>query len=61
MFFFNLIRRNLANNVTDDFVSKCAYDTKRDPYCPTFTIEQIINQAEPGNISTLGTIDIVSP
>lgn len=36
----------MAANVTDDFISKCAYDTNRDAYCPTFTIGQIITQAE---------------
>ena len=43
----------MAPNVTDDFISKCAYDVKRDPYCPTFTIEQIINQAETDPIERL--------
>ena len=37
----------MAPNVTDDFISKCAYNLIRDTYCPTFTIDQIINVAEP--------------
>lgn len=35
------------NNITNDFIAKCTYDNVRDSLCPVFTIQQILNEAEP--------------
>ena len=43
----NLLRRNLADNITNDFITACPYEKIRDPLCPTVLIHEILNQAEP--------------
>jgi hypothetical protein len=41
-----LCRRNLAENITNDFITTCPYQKIRDPLCPTFLIQDILNEAE---------------
>lgn len=44
---FDERRSNLPNNVTSHFIQTCASSPNRSPYCPVFSIEQILIEAEP--------------
>ena len=44
---FDERRSNLPKNVTSHFIQTCSGSLNRSPYCPVFTIEQILNEAEP--------------
>ena len=39
-------RRNLLPNITNDYISTCAYLPDRDPDCPVFVLGDILNKAE---------------
>jgi hypothetical protein len=45
-----MTRRNLAENITNDFITLCPYEKIRDPFCPTFLIQDILNEAEPNKV-----------
>ena len=39
-------RRNLLENITNEYIAKCTYEPTRDPFCPVFTIKEILREAE---------------
>ena len=45
--FFLLVEEIFYPNITNDYISTCHYDAKKDPYCPVFTVETILHTAEP--------------
>ncbi len=36
--------------ITNDYISKCAYQKVRDPLCPVFLIKEILEKSEPDEI-----------
>lgn len=44
---FNKRHRNLLLNITNEYIKTCTYEPHRDPFCPVFTVKEILNQAEP--------------
>lgn len=43
---FNKRERNLLENITNEYIASCTYEPIRDPFCPVFTIEEIMKLAE---------------
>lgn len=44
---FDKKQRNILPNITNKYISQCAYEDKRDTFCPVFPVEYIMNLAEP--------------
>lgn len=40
-------QRNILPNITNQYISKCNYEDYKDPYCPVFKVDYILNKAEP--------------
>lgn len=43
----NFQSRNLLTNITNAYIKSCTYEPMRDPFCPVFTLKEILYQAEP--------------
>ncbi|XP_078337103.1 P2X purinoceptor 4-like isoform X1 [Crassostrea virginica] len=52
---YNVKRRNLPDNVSDEYLQNCRYDGGANSRCPIFTLQSIVEGANSGSYSSIAT------